>query len=180
MSFDDTPPKLKPIKLKPIPPHMWRKSEDLMPPYREEVEVYCPKCHTLAIDTFWTYADGDGGKDAQWGGKCLCENEWQYWRPLFLPNTEAGNEVIWLGGFDAIVEERHRQNDKWGIQTHDLPVWMLILGEEYGEACQAVLKLRAGDPDQLRAFEEEIVQCAAVSVQILEYIQSQNENGQEP
>jgi NTP pyrophosphatase (non-canonical NTP hydrolase) len=70
-----------------------------------------------------------------------------------------------------LVKERQRQNEKWGEQNHSLPVWMLILTEEVGEAAEAVLNLRAGNPDALRAFKEEIIHCGAVCVQILEYLE---------
>lgn len=69
-----------------------------------------------------------------------------------------------------LTTERQRQNAKWGEQNHSLPVWMLILTEEVGEAAEAVLNLRAGNPDALRAFKEEIIHCGAVCVQILEYL----------
>ena len=34
--------------------------------------------------------------------------------------------------------ERENQNDKWGDQNHTLPEWCTILGEEFGELCEAV------------------------------------------
>jgi hypothetical protein len=37
----------------------------------------------------------------------------------------------------AVQDERIRQEAKWGAQHHTIPEWMMILGEEYGEACQA-------------------------------------------
>lgn len=42
--------------------------------------------------------------------------------------------------FDFIQEERTRQDYKWGKQHHSNEMWSAILGEEYGEACQAVCK----------------------------------------
>jgi hypothetical protein len=38
-----------------------------------------------------------------------------------------------------IAGERENQEVKWGQQHHGLGDWMTILGEEYGEACQAAL-----------------------------------------
>ena len=38
-----------------------------------------------------------------------------------------------------ITNERVFQDRKWGPQKHPLGDWMTILGEEYGEACQAAL-----------------------------------------
>ena len=46
--------------------------------------------------------------------------------------------------FDQILLERIEQNKKFGAQEHDPFVWMTILGEEYGEACQAALKWEFG------------------------------------
>lgn len=37
----------------------------------------------------------------------------------------------------AVADERHRQNLKWGPQSHSSADWLAILGEEYGEACKA-------------------------------------------
>ena len=41
---------------------------------------------------------------------------------------------------DEILEERVRQDQKWGQQNHDPAWWMTILGEEFGEACEAALQ----------------------------------------
>jgi hypothetical protein len=38
-----------------------------------------------------------------------------------------------------VWEERERQNEKWGPQHHDIPMWLAILMEEVGEASQAFL-----------------------------------------
>lgn len=37
-----------------------------------------------------------------------------------------------------VLEERERQDAKWGEQNHTAPVWGMIIGEEYGEMCQAI------------------------------------------
>lgn len=39
---------------------------------------------------------------------------------------------------DLILKERQRQNQKWGRQRHDYGKWLAIIGEEYGESCQAL------------------------------------------
>lgn len=46
--------------------------------------------------------------------------------------------------YKAISDERVRQINKWGEQHHPAEKWSAILGEEYGEACKALLK--AVDP----------------------------------
>ena len=40
-----------------------------------------------------------------------------------------------------ITKERQRQDEKWGPRHQEFPVWMTILGEEYGEACQEAIEL---------------------------------------
>jgi hypothetical protein len=44
---------------------------------------------------------------------------------------------------DEVYNERCRQRGKWGQQAHDLDHWLVILGEEYGEACEWALEARA-------------------------------------
>lgn len=39
---------------------------------------------------------------------------------------------------EKVLEERERQDAKWGEQNHAAPVWGMIIGEEYGEMCQAI------------------------------------------
>lgn len=47
--------------------------------------------------------------------------------------TELGTETVLL----AVRHEREHQEGKWGAQHHSVMEWLSILGEEYGEACQA-------------------------------------------
>lgn len=82
--------------------------------------------------------------------------------------------------FSDVVTERERQDATWGQQDHDPLTWLPILGEEYGELCQAALALQApalhdpsGEYDlpvrQLRAaYRRELVQVAAVAVAMIE------------
>ncbi len=50
-----------------------------------------------------------------------------------------------------VMQERLRQDEKWGPQHHDIPMWLTILMEEVGEASQAFLHvledLTPGDID---------------------------------
>ena len=80
------------------------------------------------------------------------------------PHAEQARELIGA--------ERKRQDVKWGVQDHDPQVWMAILGEEYGELCQAANDLRwpkvhppVLDIDHMLA---EAVQTAAVAQAIIE------------
>lgn len=65
-----------------------------------------------------------------------------------------------------ILEERTRQDAKWGEQNHCPERWLVILGEEYGEACSGVLHGIFGpDWDLYRA---ELIHVAAVALAALE------------
>jgi NTP pyrophosphatase (non-canonical NTP hydrolase) len=78
----------------------------------------------------------------------------------------------------SVYEERNRQDGKWGIQDHAPEWWLAILTEEVGELAQAILNARAkpGDKPEVEenaSFErirEEAVQCAAVAVAFVEWI----------
>ena len=43
-----------------------------------------------------------------------------------------------MSAIDLISAERQRQIAVWGEEKHDPFEWLAILGEEYGELCQAV------------------------------------------
>ena len=71
---------------------------------------------------------------------------------------------------EAILElarERDRQQQKWGIQTHSIAEWMMILGEEYGEACKAGNECYFRD-ESLGKLRKELVQTMAVALAIVE------------
>lgn len=72
-----------------------------------------------------------------------------------------------------VVKERRRQIQKWGVQSHELPTWAIILGEEFGEVCQAI-QCKIGissvkDTDSGNLYEE-LIHLAAVAVQIAEQV----------
>ncbi len=66
-----------------------------------------------------------------------------------------------------IAEERNRQDAKWGTKFpgRDDNKWVVILGEEFGELCNAIL-----EDDQENILVESI-QCAAVLFSFLEHRQ---------
>ena len=71
-----------------------------------------------------------------------------------------------------VRSERRRQDILWGDQTgHSNFLWSAILGEEFGEVCNAALKSHFGNKplDHLR---EELIQVAAVAVAWVEAIDS--------
>lgn len=73
--------------------------------------------------------------------------------------------------------ERARQDMKWGIQRHPYGAWLAILGEEYGEVCQAIQKQiglisnKETDADNLYI---ELIHVAAVAVAIAEQVREES------
>ncbi len=68
-----------------------------------------------------------------------------------------------------VATERARQEAKWGEQNHDDFIYSAILGEEVGEAAQAVLHDKFGGKSA-GTLEEELIQVAAVAVAWVECI----------
>ena len=88
------------------------------------------------------------------------------------------------GALDMVKAERQRQESLWGDQSGNHPFeWMSILGEEYGELCEAVNETffkNATHPDR-GGFEKiikEATQVAAVAVAIIESAQRQFGTGE--
>lgn len=82
--------------------------------------------------------------------------------------------------FNLIKKERERQTELYGEQNHDFPVWATILGEEVGEVNKAIYERHVAvdfeKNDKITELKNELVQVAAVSVQMLEYIERNQEN----
>ena len=69
-----------------------------------------------------------------------------------------------------VMGERLRQEDKWGQQNHDPFTYLAILGEEFGEACQAAVQATM-EPDKNTTWDDyrdELIQIAAVAVAMVE------------
>ena len=63
---------------------------------------------------------------------------------------------------DDIIAELERQEQKWGTdRVHEPALWAVVLGEEYGEVCRALLER---DPD---AYVAELIDVAAVAISAL-------------
>ena len=60
-----------------------------------------------------------------------------------VQDIDTGSAKVGLGDLEEAVNqvkvERRKQNAKFGAQHHTIPEWLMILGEEYGEACQAAV-----------------------------------------
>ena len=78
---------------------------------------------------------------------------------------------------DKVLAERRQQDLKWGIQDHQPFAWLTILGEEFGESCQAALRARFGGRP-IEEYEREVVQVAAVAVAMLECLYRANGRGE--
>ncbi|BFH59424.1 MazG-like family protein [Paenibacillus azoreducens] len=74
----------------------------------------------------------------------------------------------------SVAKERQRQEEKWGQQDHEPMMWMGILGEEFGELCQAVNETHFDNGPEARKkggyenMREEAVQVAAVAISFIE------------
>lgn len=73
-----------------------------------------------------------------------------------------------------VLDERVRQVKKWGPQSHDDGYWALILGEEYGEVCQAAMD------KPVQELRDELIQVAAVAVAWVEDLDAKNPQGASP
>lgn len=83
---------------------------------------------------------------------------------------------------DMVKEERKRQNELWGFPQSNSPMeWGSILGEEFGELCQALNDYQSmvkwssmHDVKELEAAANdalvEAIQVAAVAVNISEHL----------
>lgn len=72
-------------------------------------------------------------------------------------------DIVLEDVLSEIREERERQVAKWGDQSHKpYPVWVTILGEEFGEAAKEVLEERHQE------LYDELIQTAAVAVAFAE------------
>lgn len=68
-----------------------------------------------------------------------------------------------------ILDERERQDAKWGEQNHDDYRWLAILTEEVGELAQAALHDEFGGK-HAGTLRDELIQAAAVAVAWVECI----------
>jgi hypothetical protein len=85
---------------------------------------------------------------------------------MFLNLTDSRGKVEGTILAD-VSRERDRQQQKWGVQTHSIAEWLMILGEEYGEACQAGNECYFRD-DSLTKLRKELIQTMAVALAIIE------------
>lgn len=137
----------------------------------------CSKCgHDIVVD--WTReclptkCPGCGEKTKipfnAWAPREETEDEWQ-----LSPHFETA--------IDAVKNERLRQIKKWGVDSDNHPFeWMSILGEEFGELCEAVNEtyFKRGVHPERGGYDKiikEATQVATVAISIIEQIIRQQE-----
>ncbi len=76
---------------------------------------------------------------------------------------------------EEIVNERNRQDEKWGEQNHNPVEWMAILMEEVGEVSKEALEYHFKHKDKteqsLLNYRKELIQTAAVTLAMLESLE---------
>lgn len=108
---------------------------------------------------------------ARWAGEMArCNFHYGIWAEARVAKLEAYTMQLRtqdrrseLPEVYQIVRERLRQDKKWGEQNHDNPKWMMIAGEEFGEACKAT-----NEDEPREVVKTEVVQLATVCVAWLE------------
>ena len=90
-----------------------------------------------------------------------------------IKDLEEESQLVTKGKgiLKEVLEERWHQDQKWGEQNHPPADWLMILGEEVGEANKAALEAKFKGPGQnetLKDYRAELVQVAAVAVAAIE------------
>lgn len=67
-----------------------------------------------------------------------------------------------------VAAERERQDQMWGEQNKRRSDWLSILGEEYGESCEA------NNDGLVTQYRKELIQAAAVAVAAVESLDRGN------
>jgi len=122
----------------------------------------CPQCGHDTFSPYWI-DDKDYGKPD--GFSCSnCKYDNMLWKSLIEFTDARDNENFILNN---ICAERTRQQTKWGLQSHSIPIWMMILGEEYGEACLAANKY-CFENMPIEELRKELLHTIAVALAIIE------------
>jgi hypothetical protein len=94
---------------------------------------------------------------------------------------KAARDQVRNQALALIEKERERQDAKWGEQNHAPQYWVGILGEEYGEYCQAVNEtvFDNGKIERLKGGTDnmitELTHVAAVAVSAIECLLREGE-----
>jgi NTP pyrophosphatase (non-canonical NTP hydrolase) len=79
----------------------------------------------------------------------------------------------------SVLDERERQDSKWGEQNHFPQFWTGILGEEYGELCEAINETvfdNVSDKGGYQNMRKEAIHVAAVAIGFLECLERNKED----
>lgn len=79
------------------------------------------------------------------------------------------------GALAAIRDERRKQLIKWGERSYDNGTWSMIIGEEFGEVCEAMLNIKFPKPDaehdaNLAHLRMELIHLSAVTAAMVQQI----------
>jgi len=83
-----------------------------------------------------------------------------------------------LDAINLVLAERQRQDDKWGEQNNHVAIWTTIIGEEYGELCEAVNETvfdNGTNKGGLENILKEASHVAATAVALIEGLLSEKE-----
>lgn len=74
---------------------------------------------------------------------------------------------------EDVLRERSKQDKKWGEQTKTKDAWLIAIGEEFGEACKAVID------EQSQDYVKELIHTAATCVCAIEDLLRQHRKNRE-
>ncbi|QJT70428.1 hypothetical protein [Microcystis phage MaeS] len=92
--------------------------------------------------------------------------------------AEIENKELMVVVNEDVLKERVRQNKLWGHQRHNLGKWLGILGEEFGEVCEAMqplMGLTSVKETDASDLYEELIQLSAVASAIAEQIKEEEQ-----
>lgn len=124
------------------------------------------KCDTCGHNAIWIETEDDESVEQ------MLQELKERRESSLRPATSIQNDVI-----KAVLAERQRQDKKWGEQNHPPQFWTGILGEEFGELCQAINETVFDNGEEERkkgGYENmyrEAIHVAAVAVGFLECLE---------
>jgi hypothetical protein len=91
---------------------------------------------------------------------------------MFYDKSNVFGEMA--GVLKDVATERLNQYQKWGKQYHSHDRWAVLIGEEYGEYCQAIQQDEEWSKEtDAHDKEGELIQIAALCVQAVEQIREE-------
>lgn len=144
----------------------WICHTSLEEPWNELSDRY-PRQATAFMEKIWPRVLAAVRADLQAPASTVATNE-----PGSYPRaTDAQIRAMAIrrARFAELVEqERKRQDEKWGKNIVPLDRMLVVLGEEFGEACRGALEL--AKPGGFENLQDELVQVGAVASKIYELL----------